>query len=330
MLRGLPMREGKRVEINTVALPTLDEVIGQRSAVERLQVAVAAANADDRPLDHVLLTGPGGTGKTTLTQIVAASMAVPFRESLASALNEGGMAAFLLDATDRQILFADEVHELAPENMTLCYRAMAERKLFLPGRGKARSLPLASFTLVAATTNPEHLPPSFKDRFTEVALDFYTPSELAAIVAQRAQAMNWDAERPVFDAIGKLGRGVPRLAIRLLSSSRDVCRSRGETTVTVEHFRYACKLEGKDDVLGLDRVERHLLAILDGAGGPVRLGVLASRLGRSPATVADAEGYLLRCGLMLRTDQGRVITPEGIEYLRHGVVATDAICNGKE
>ena len=215
--------------------------------------------------------------------------------------------------------------------MTLCYRAMAERKLFLPGRGKARSLPLSAFTLVAATTNPEHLPPSFRDRFTEVALDFYSPQELTAIVAQRAAAMGWDVEPGVCDTIGRLGRGVPRLAIRLLSASREVCRSRDRTTVTADDFRYACTLEGRDGVLGLDRVERNLLAILDQAGGPVRLGVLASRLGRSPATVADAEGYLLRCGLMLRTEQGRLISPEGIEYLRHGTVVGDpAVSEGKE
>jgi Holliday junction DNA helicase RuvB len=312
--------------VHTVALPSLDEVIGQAAAVERLRVAVAAAKADNRPLDHLLLTGPGGTGKTTLTQIVAAAMDVPFKESLASALNEGGMASFLLDAGDKQILFADEVHELATEQMTLTYRAMAERKLFLPGTRKARSLPLAAFTLVAATTNPEHLPPSFKDRFTEIALDFYSAAELASLVAQRAAAMGWDAHGGVFTLIGMLGRGVPRLAIRLLSASREVCRAEGHTVMTVEHCRYACKLEGKDEVLGLDRTERQMLSILDAAGGPVRLGVIASRLGRSPATVADAEGFLLRCGLILRTEQGRSITAEGIEYVRHGVVAAPAAC----
>jgi Holliday junction DNA helicase RuvB len=312
--------------IHTATLPSLDDVIGQSAAVERLKVAVAAAKADDRPLDHLLLTGAGGTGKTALTQIVASSMNVPFKESLASALNDGGMAAFLLDATDKQILFVDEVHELASEQMTLCYRAMAERKLFLPSTKKARSLPLTAFTLVAATTNPEHLPPSFKDRFTEIALDFYTADELAAIVAQRAASMGWHAEPGVFELIGRLGRGVPRLAIRLLSACREVCRSRNQNLMTVEHCKTACKLEGKDCVLGLDRTERHLLTILDEAGGPVRLGVIASRLGRSPATVADAEGFLLRSGLILRCEQGRTITPEGIEYLRHGVVAGPTCC----
>jgi Holliday junction DNA helicase RuvB len=312
--------------VHTATLPTLDQVIGQRAAVERLKVAVAAAKADARPLDHLLLTGPGGTGKTTLAMIVAAAMGVAFKETLASALNEGGMAAFLLDATDKQVLFCDEVHELSSENMTLCYRAMAERKLFLPSTRKARSLPLAAFALVAATTNPEHLPPSFKDRFTEVSLDFYYTDELAAIVAQRAAAMGWEANTEVFRSIGRLGRGVPRLAIRLLTASREVCRSRGEMIITLEHVRTACTLEGRDQVLGLDRVERQLLALLDQAGGPVRLGVLASRLGRGSATVADAEGFLLRSGLMLRTERGRQITPEGIEYLRHGTVAAPLAC----
>src|SRR3954469_21562378 len=116
--------------IHTAALPRLADVIGQHAAVERLRVAVAAAKADDRPLDHFLLTGPGGVGKTTLVQIVAGEMGVPFRESLASALNEGGMASFLLDAADKQVLFIDECHELEGQNVTLLYRALAERKLF--------------------------------------------------------------------------------------------------------------------------------------------------------------------------------------------------------
>src|SRR3954453_19014315 len=115
--------------IHTAALPPLGDVIGQRAAVERLKFAVAAAKADDRPLDHFLLTGPGGVGKTTLVQIVAAEMGGAFRGSLASALNEGGMAAFLLDAADKQVLFIDECHELEGQNVTLLYRALAERKL---------------------------------------------------------------------------------------------------------------------------------------------------------------------------------------------------------
>src|SRR3954470_15974433 len=123
----MPPDQPTPTTIHTARLPRLADVIGQRAAVERLKVAVAAANADDRPLDHFLLTGPGGVGKTTLVQIVAAETGVSFRESLASALNEGGIASFLLDATDKQVLFIDEVHELEGTNVTLLYRAVAER-----------------------------------------------------------------------------------------------------------------------------------------------------------------------------------------------------------
>jgi Holliday junction DNA helicase RuvB len=291
-------------------------VIGQRAAVERLRVAVAAARADDRPLDHFLLTGAGGLGKTAIVQIVAGEMGVPFRESLASALNEGGMASFLLDASDKQVLFIDECHELDGTNVTLLYRALAERKLFLPGSRKGRALPLPAFSCFAATTDPHCLPPSFRERFVELPLDFYSPEELSAIVRQRAAAMNWEAVPEVFDEIGRLGRGIPRLAIRLLSGCREVCRSRGETLITVAHFTKACELDDRDRRLGLDRVERSILTFLHEADGPVRLNILASRLGLTSRTVVMHESFLVRSGLVARAEQGRALTPEGIEYVR--------------
>ena len=302
--------------IHTARLPRLSDVVGQRAAVERLRVAVAAARADDRPLDHFLLTGPGGCGKTTLVQIVAAEMGVAFRESLASALNEGGMPSFLLDSPDKGIAFIDECHELQGENITLLYRALAERKLFLPGSRKGRALPLPAFSCFAATTDPHCLPPSFRERFVELPLDFYSHTELAAIVRQRAAAMNWEAVPEVFDEIGRLGRGIPRLAIRLLSGCREVCRSRGEMVTTVEHFAKACDLDDRDRRLGLDRVERSLLKFLHDADGPVRLNVLASRLGLTSRTVVMHESFLVRVGLVVRSEQGRALTPEGIEYVR--------------
>lgn len=308
--------------IHTAELPRLADVVGQRAAVERLKVAIAAAKADDRPLDHFLLTGPGGVGKTTLIQIVAAQMGVPFRESLASALNEGGMASFLLDAEDKQVLFIDECHELESTNITLLYRALAERKLFLPGGRKTRALPLPAFACFAATTDPHALPPSFRERFIELPLDFYSSSELAAIVRQRAGAMRWEADAEVFEHIGRLGRGIPRLAIRLLSGSREVCRSRGEMVIKVQHFEIACQLEDRDKRLGLDRVERNLLMFLHDADGPVRLNVLASRLALTSRTVVMHESYLVRVGLVARTEQGRALTPEGIEYVRNGPPTT--------
>lgn len=315
-LHDMPADRQPPVTVHTAQLPPLADVIGQRAAVERLKVAVAAARADNRALDHFLLTGPGGVGKTTLVQIAAAEMGVPFRELLASALNEGGMPSFLLDAADKQICFIDECHELEDTNVTLLYRALAERRLFLPGGRKTRALPLPAFSCFAATTDPHCLPPSFRDRFVELPLDFYASDELSAIVRQRAGAMNWEADPAVFDHIGRLGRGIPRLAIRLLTGSREVCRSRNETMITVEHFQKACDLEDRDQRLGLDRVERSLLTFLHDADGAVRLNVLGSRLGLMSRTVVMHESFLVRVGLVARTEQGRMLTPEGIEYVR--------------
>jgi Holliday junction DNA helicase RuvB len=303
--------------IHTARLPSLDEVIGQSAAVERLKVAVAAARADHRSLDHFLMCGPGGSGKTMLAQITAAEIGGRFRETLAQSVNSNGsLAAMLLDASDRDAIFLDEIHLLSDENMTLLYRAMAERKLFIQSSRKQRSLPLAAFTLLAATTDPHHLPSSFRDRFVEVHFDYYTAAELAALLRQRAAAMAWDADDEVFASIAALGRGVPRLALRLLSACREVCRSRNQTVITPEHFESACDLEGLDRELGLNRLERQLLSMLNEAGAMVRLNVLASRLGLSSATVAMHEGYLVRRNLILRTEQGRTLTPDGIECVR--------------
>jgi Holliday junction DNA helicase RuvB len=303
--------------IHTTALPSLAEVIGQRGATERLKVAVAAAKADGRSLDHFLFCGPGGTGKTLLAQITAAAIGGGFRETLAQSLNsDGSLAAMLLDASDKDVLFFDEVHLLSDDNMTLMYRAMAERKLFIQSSRKQRSLPLAAFTLLAATTDPHHLPSSFRDRFVEINFDYYSADELAALLRQRASAMTWEADDEVFKSIAALGRGVPRLALRLLSACREVCRSQGQTRMTPAHFETACELEGLERDLGLNRVERQLLSRLDEAGATVRLNVLASRLGLAPATVAMHESYLVRRNLIMRTEQGRTLTPDGIECVR--------------
>ncbi len=195
------------------------------------------------------------------------------------------------------------------ENITLLYRALAERKLFLPGSRKGRALPLPAFSCFAATTDPDRLPPSFRERFVELPLDFYSPEELAAIVRQRAAAMGWETDPEVFDQIGRLGRGIPRLAIRLLSGCREVCRSRGEMLITVEHFEKACELDDRDRRLGLDRVERSLLTFLHDADGPVRLNVLASRLGLTSKTIVMHESFLVRSASCEVTSRGGRLTP---------------------
>jgi Holliday junction DNA helicase RuvB len=317
-------------EINAANPPTLSHVIGQREAIERLRVSIDAAFADAKPLEHFLFAGPGGTGKTLIaSKIIPAEMGVRCREVLAQTLNaDGSLPALLLECDDGDILFIDEAHELSTENQTLLYRAMTDRRLFIQrtnSKSTTRSLPLAAFCLIAATTDSHELLPPFLDRFVTLSFDYYSEAELVALMKQRAKALKWDVENVVFAAISKLGRGTPRIGLKILNSCHQVCRSEGQTEITLAHFRRACDLDGLDVTFGLTKPERRLLNILHGANGAVRLNVIASRLGLPVQSVAQVvEGYLIRSGWLDKVPEGRVLTPDGMNRLR----ANGSLCVG--
>jgi Holliday junction DNA helicase RuvB len=310
-------------DIGQASPPTLDHVVGQRAVVSQVKVALEAAFADNTRACHMLLTGAPGLGKTLLAQIVAREMASDYHETLGQSLAQpSDLYGLLLQATDRSIVFVDEADELPPSIQTTLYRAVEEKKLFLPqsssGRG-AKTIPLADFTLLLASNHEHSLVQPLRDRL-KLILRFepYTEDELNELVRQRARALRWDVDDDVLRLIAGRGRGTPRLALRLLESCRRTCRSESETAIRRHHFDRTCELEGIDG-LGLDRQEIQLLRILEDAAGAVRLNVIASRLGLPARTVSEVvERHLVQLGLIDKAPDGRRITAKGLAHLRGG------------
>jgi Holliday junction DNA helicase RuvB len=299
--------------------PTLNHVIGQRLVVEQAKVALDAAFQEGTPFPHSLMTGPPGLGKTMLAQVIAAEMATPWQEVLGQSLALlSELHSFLLAATDKSVVFIDEVDELPPLLQTTLYKAVEERRIFLeppqPGRFP-QAVPLSNFTLLMASNHEHSIVQPLRDRMKlTLRFDYYSTEELAEVVQQRSRKLGWQIEDEVLSLVAQRGRGTPRIALRILESCRRVCRSIGETTITKAHFEKTCELEGIDP-LGLDRHELQLLSILRVARRPVRLNVLASRLGLPGRTIQVFEEYLLRQGLLERTPEGRQITQGGVEHL---------------
>ena len=299
--------------------PTLHHVIGQRLVVEQAKVALDAAFQEGTPFPHALMTGPPGLGKTMLAQVIAAEMATPWQEVLGQSLTQPSeLHAFLIAATEKAVVFIDEVDELPPLVQTSLLKACEERRIFLespqPGRAP-QAIPLANFTLLMASNNEFRIVQPLRDRMKMILrFDYYSAGELGEVVRQRSRKLGWPIEDEVLGLIAQRGRGTPRIALRILESCRRVCRSIGETTITTGHFGKCCELEGIDP-LGLDRSEVQLLKILHAAHGPVRLNVLSSRLGLPTRTIQVFEEYLLRQGLLGRTPEGRQITTVGMEHL---------------
>ncbi|MEI8194603.1 MAG: AAA family ATPase [Phycisphaerae bacterium] len=302
----------------------LEEFIGQRQAIDNVRVALEACWNDGTAFPHTLMVGPPGLGKTQLAHVIAAEMGSPRLEALSQTLESpSDLNALLLRAGDREVVFLDECDELAATPFqTLLYRAMEERKLFL-GRqandGKVGSIPLGNFSLLAATNNEFSLVPPLLSRFKLILrFDFYQPSDLKVIVANRAMQHRWSCEDEVFGRIAALARGVPRRAIHLLEAAHRTARSENADTITVDHFTKTCRLEGLDPLHGLDQTEQKYLRMLHEAqGAPVRVGTLVARLGLPPRSLsAVIESYLLRIGFVARRNDGRELTLLAVEYLQ--------------
>jgi holliday junction DNA helicase RuvB len=301
----------------------LDDFVGQERVKEQLAIALEAARGRGEALDHVLLVGPPGLGKTSLAFIVREELGVGIRTVAGPALErKGDMAAILTSLEQRDVLFVDEIHRLNRAIEEILYPALEDFRLdIVVGQGPAArtlTLDLPAFTLVGATTRTGLLTTPLRDRFgMTFRLDYYTPEELGLIVRRSASILGVAVEDEAADEIAQRARGTPRIANRILRRVRDVAEVRHEGSVTTAVAREALELLEVDGE-GLERTDRELLrAIVERfGGGPVGLSTLAVALGEEPDTVEDVyEPYLLQLGFIQRTPRGRIVTDRGRAHL---------------
>lgn len=302
---------------------TLDEYIGQTKAKENMAIYIEAAKRRGEALDHVLLYGPPGLGKTTLSEIIANEMGVGFRITSGPAIERpGDLAALLTNLNENDILFIDEIHRMNRSVEEVLYPAMEDYALdIIVGKGpSARSIrvDLPHFTLVGATTRAGQLSAPLRDRFGVVArLELYTPEELCRIAQRSAGILGIEMEREGAMELARRSRGTPRIVNRFLKRVRDFAQVIGNGIITKEIAAEALSRLEVDE-LGLDSIDRRLLStmIRHYNGGPVGLETLAAAIGEEAVTIEDVyEPYLMQIGFLSRTPRGRCVTALAYEHL---------------
>ncbi|MBO7353697.1 MAG: Holliday junction branch migration DNA helicase RuvB [Lachnospiraceae bacterium] len=303
----------------------LDDYIGQKKAKENLKIYIEAAKQRGESLDHVLLFGPPGLGKTTLAGIIANEMGVNIKTTAGPAIEKAGdMAAILNNLREGDILFIDEIHRLNRQVEELLYPAMEDFCIdIVIGRGAAAKsirLDLPHFTLVGATTRAGMLTAPLRDRFGVIhRLEFYTIEELECIINRSADVLGVTIDPDGAKELARRSRGTPRLANRLLKRMRDFAQIKYDGRITLDVANYALDLM-EVDRLGLDNIDRAILhTMIDKFdGGPVGIEAVATTIGEDAGTVEEVyEPYLVQSGLIARTPRGRIVTKEG--YLHFGL-----------
>ncbi len=301
----------------------LSEYTGQEKAKENLKVFIEAAKMRGEPLDHVLLSGPPGLGKTTLASIIANEMGVNMRITSGPTIEKAGdLAALLTNLQENDILFVDEIHRLNRQVEEILYPAMEDYAIdIIIGKGPSANsirLDLPKFTLIGATTRSGQLTAPLRDRFgVALRLELYTPEELQRIILRSAGILGVEIERSGAEEIARRSRGTPRIANRMLRRVRDFAQVRADGVITREVADEALtRLEV--DHLGLDALDRRMLrSIIEFySGGPVGLDTLAATINEEAVTLEDVyEPYLLQQGFLTRTPRGRCVTQKAYEHL---------------
>ena len=297
---------------------TLEEYVGQVKAKENLKIYIEAAKKRNDVLDHVLLYGPPGLGKTTLASIIANEMGVNIRITSGPAIEkQGDLAALLTNLGENDILFIDEIHRLNRSVEEILYPALEDYALdIIIGKGPAaRSirLPLPKFTLIGATTRAGQLSTPLRDRFGVISkLEMYSPEELAQIVTRSSGLLGIEIDQDGALEIASRSRGTPRIANRLLKRVRDFAQVKGDGKIDLEISKYALNMLEIDE-LGLDNVDRKMMETIIKIynGGPVGIETLSATIGEESVTIEDVyEPYLMQIGFLSRTLRGRCVTKQ--------------------
>lgn len=302
----------------------ISQYIGQDKVKEKLSIFIEAAKMRNEPLDHVLLSGPPGLGKTTMANIISNEMGVNIRITSGPAIERpGDLAAILTNLNENDVLFIDEIHRLNKSVEEIMYPAMEDYALdIIIGKGpSARSirLDLAKFTLIGATTRAGLLTSPLRDRFGVICnLDYYKTEDLKQIILRSAGILNVEIDDEGADEIARRSRGTPRIANRLLKRVRDYAIVKGKGKIDIETADKALKMLEIDGI-GLDRLDRKILnTIIDYyKGGPVGVETLAASIGEEKSTIEDVyEPYLLQIGFISRTPRGRIVTEKGFKHVK--------------